>query len=263
MNRVDGKVAIVTGGGSGIGADSAILLGAAGASVLVTDLNLEGAQQTATAINEAGGSALAMRQDVTVEADWDAAISAAVDGWGKLNILVNNAGVSGAGMGTWEDQTLENFRKIMAINLDSIFMGSQRAIRVMKEADGGGSIINISSVMGIVGGAGAAYNASKGGVRLLTKSLCNHCGNMGYPIRVNSVHPGYVWTPLVRAIVDVMPEEENMTEDGLRALLTEKHPMGRLGEPIEIAKGVLFLASDDASFMTGSELVIDGGYTAV
>ncbi len=263
MNRVDGKVAIVTGGGSGIGAESARLLARAGASVLVTDVRQEAAEDVAAGIAADDGDAIAMGHDVTREADWDAVIGKAVDQWGKLNILVNNAGVSGAGMGTWEDQSLEDFRKIMAVNLDSIFMGCQRAIGHMAMSEGGGSIINISSVMGIVGGAGAAYNASKGGVRLMTKSLCNHCGNLGYPIRVNSIHPGYIWTPLVRAIVDVMPEEENMTEDGLRALLTEKHPIGRLGEPIEIARGVLFLASDDSSFMTGSELVIDGGYTAV
>lgn len=263
MNRVDGKVAIVTGGGSGIGAESSRLLARGGASVLVTDMNLSAAESVAESIVADGGNAMAMKHEVTSEPDWDAVISKSVDTWGKVNILVNNAGVSGAGMGTLEDQSLADFRKILAINLDAVFIGCQRAVGAMKEAEGGGSIINISSVMGMVGGAGAAYNASKGGVRLLTKSVAVYCGNMGYPIRVNSVHPGYIWTPLVRAIVDVMPDEENMTEDGLYEMLAEKHPMGRLGEAIEIAKGVLFLASDDASFMTGSELVIDGGYTAV
>ncbi len=131
----------------------------------------------------------------------------------------------------------------------------------MKDS-GGGSIINLSSVMGMVGGASAAYNASKGGVRLLSKSVAVYCGKMGYNIRVNSVHPGFIWTPLVRNLVDHM-DEGNMTEEGLREMLTERHPIGRLGVADDIAKGIVFLASDDASFITGSELVIDGGYTAV
>jgi len=137
-------------------------------------------------------------------------------------------------------------------------MGTQRAVRAMRER--GGSIVNISSVMGMVGGAGAAYNASKGGVRLLTKSVAAYCGTNGVPVRVNSVHPGYVWTPMVSGITRNVPQ---MTEEMLRNFLLPKHPIGRLGEPIDIARGVLFLASDDSSFMTGSELVIDGGYTAV
>jgi 3(or 17)beta-hydroxysteroid dehydrogenase len=125
----------------------------------------------------------------------------------------------------------------------------------------GGSIVNISSVMGIVGGAGPAYNASKGGVRLLTKSLASYCGRMAYPIRCNSVHPGYIWTPMVRQIAEV--HEEVSTEAELKEMLLLAHPIGRLGEPEDIAKGVRFLISDDSSFMTGSELVIDGGYTTV
>ena len=182
--------------------------------------------------------------------------------YGKLDVLVNNAGISGAGLGVFEDQSFENWRKVLSINLDGVFLGTQRAVIAMKDS-GGGSIVNISSVMGLVGGAGAAYNASKGGVRLLTKSVAVHCGTMGYNIRVNSVHPGYIWTPMVSGIVDVAPPEANLTEDGLKAMLIEKHPIGRLGVPEDIARGVLFLASDDSAFMTGSELVIDGGYTAV
>ena len=127
--------------------------------------------------------------------------------------------------------------------------------------DTGGSIINISSIMGIVGGAGAAYNASKGGVRLLTKSVAVYCGNNGYPIRCNSIHPGYIWTSMVRNVLEYVPEIE--TEEELQAMLIELHPIGRLGTPDDIANGVLFLASDASGFMTGSELVIDGGYTAV
>lgn len=262
MNRVDGKVALVTGGGSGIGAASARLLAEAGARVVVTDINGKAAGEVAGEILASGGDALALHHDVTSEVDWTEAIDKTLADYGKLNILVNNAGISGAGLGTFEEQTLENWHRVVSINLDAVFLGCQKAVAVMK-GSGQGSIINISSVMGMVGGAGAAYNASKGGVRLLSKSVAVYCGNMGYDIRVNSVHPGYIWTPMVASIVDVMPAEENMTAEGLRAMLTEKHPIGRLGEAIDIARGVLFLASDDSGFMTGSELVIDGGYTAV
>lgn len=262
MNRVDGKTAIVTGGGSGIGAATSRLLAEAGARVVVTDIDPKSAGEVAREILDAGGNALALHQDVTDETGWDEVIDKTLAEYEKLDILVNNAGISGAGLGTLEEQSFDAWRKVMSINLDAVYIGCRRAVLAMKET-GGGSIINISSVMGIVGGAGAAYNASKGGVRLLTKSVAVYCGNMGYNIRVNSVHPGYVWTPLVAGIVDVAPPEVNMTEAGLKAMLLEQHPIGRLGEPLDIARGVLFLASDDSSFMTGSELVIDGGYTAV
>jgi len=261
MNRVDGKTAIVTGAGSGIGKATSRLLSQAGARVVVTDIDARAAGETAREIEADGGAALALHHDVTSEVHWGAVIDKTLAEYGQLDVLVNNAGISGAGLGTFEDQTFENWHKVMSINLDGVFLGTQRAVLAMK--DSGGSIVNISSVMGIVGGAGAAYNASKGGVRLLTKSVAVHCGTMGYKIRVNSVHPGYIWTPMIANIVDIAPAEANLTEDGLRAMLVERHPIGRLGEPEDIARGVLFLASDDSSFMTGSELVIDGGYTAV
>lgn len=262
MNRVDDKVAIVTGGGSGIGAATSKLLSAAGARVVVTDVNAKAAGEVAKEILEAGGESLALHHDATDEAQWDDVIDKTLAEYGKLDVLVNNAGISGAGMGPFEEVSFDNWRKVLSINLDAVFIGTQRAVLAMKDS-GGGSIVNISSVMGIVGGAGAAYNASKGGVRLLTKSVAVHCGTMGYNVRVNSVHPGYIWTPMISSIIDVAPPEENITEDGLRAMLLEKHPIGRLGVPEDIARGVLFLASDDSGFMTGSELVIDGGYTAV
>ena len=147
----------------------------------------------------------------------------------------------------------------MSINLDAVNLGCRIAIQEMKVT--GGSIVNISSVMGLVGGAGPAYNASKGGVRLLTKSIASYCGRMGYPIRCNSVHPGYIWTPMVRQIAEVHEEVE--TEEALKEMLLLQHPIGRLGEPDDIANGIRFLISDESSFMTGSELVIDGGYTCV
>ncbi len=260
MNRIDGKTALVTGGGSGIGAATSLLFAKAGARVAVTDINLSAAEEIAEQIRQEGGDAIAIQQDVTSDQQWDQVLQQIIDQYSQLDILVNNAGVSGAGLPPLEEATLESWRKVMDVNLDSVFMGSQKAIMLMR--DHGGSIINISSVYGLVGGAGAAYNASKGGVRLLSKSLAVHCGTAGYNIRVNSVHPGFIWTPLVKDIVNHM-DEDNMTEEGFREMLTERHPIGRLGVADDVARSILFLASDDASFITGSELVVDGGYTAV
>ena len=257
MNRVDGKVAIVTGGGSGIGREASQLLSEAGAAVVVTDIDIDAADETAAAIVAEGRSAVAVKHDVGSPDDWTAVIDATLDCFGSLSVLVNNAGVSG-GVGMFEDTSLETWRQVMSVNLDGVFLGTQQAVKTMKHA--GGSIINISSVMGIVGGVNAAYNASKGGVRLLTKSVAAYCGNNNLPIRINSVHPGYVWTPMIQNIASVIP---GGTEQDVRDMLIPRHPIGRLGEPIDIARGILFLASDDSSFMTGSELVIDGGYTAV
>lgn len=258
MNRVENKTAIITGGGSGLGEASSELLALERANVIVTDINAEAAQQTVDIIQQRGGSAIAIEHDVTEPDQWRHVVDKAVSTFGALDILVNNAGVSGAAGIPMENVTFEDWRQVMSINLDAVFLGCQEAIREMKGR--GGSIINISSIMGIVGGAGAAYNASKGGVRLLTKSVAVYCGNHGYNIRCNSIHPGYIWTPMVRNVVEFVEDVD--TEEALRDMLVEKHPIGRLGVPDDIAKGVLYLASDDSSFVTGSELVIDGGYTA-
>lgn len=260
MSRVENKTAIVTGGGSGLGAASSELLAKEGAKVVVTDINADAAERTVNVIQQRGGSAIALHQDVADQDRWQEVIDATVSEFGGLDVLVNNAGVVGAGAGPMEHTSFESWRQVMTINLDAVFLGCQAAIRAMKSS-GGGSIINISSIMGIVGGAGAAYNASKGGVRLLSKSVAVYCGNNAYNIRCNSIHPGYIWTPMVRGIVEFVEEVES--EEALKEMLVEKHPIGRLGEADDIAKGVLFLASDESSFMTGSELVIDGGYTAV
>ncbi|MFP6793594.1 MAG: glucose 1-dehydrogenase [Pseudomonadales bacterium] len=260
MSRVKNKTAIVTGGGSGLGAASCELLAKEGAMVVVTDVNAEAAEQTANVIEQRGGKAIALHQDVVDQVRWQEVIDTTVSEFGGLDVLVNNAGIVGSGTAPMEDVSFESWRQVMTINLDAVFLGCQAAIRKMKSS-GGGSIINISSIMGIVGGAGAAYNASKGGVRLLSKSVAVYCGNNGYNIRCNSIHPGYIWTPMVRGIVEFIEEVD--TEDALKEMLVAKHPIGRLGEADDIAKGVLFLASDESSFMTGSELVIDGGYTAV
>ncbi len=259
MNRVDNKVAIVTGGGSGIGEATCLLLAEAGARVVVTDIDQTAAERIAGKIVDAGGQARPFHHDVVSESDWQRVIDGTIEVWGKPDVLVNNAGISGASRETFETTTFDQWRHVMNINLDGVFLGCQKAVQAMKAGDG--SIINISSVMGIVAGAAAAYNASKGGVRLLTKSVAVYCGNNGYKIRVNSVHPGYIWTPLIENALEYI--DEVTTEDQLRAWLTTLHPIGRLGTPEDVARGVLFLASDDSAFMTGSELVIDGGYTAV
>ena len=254
MARLENKVALVSGGASGLGQAQCLVMAREGASVVVTDINLEGAQAVADEIKAKGGTAIALHQDVTKEERWEEVIASVVEQYGKLDILVNNAGI-GAG-GNAEDCTLEDWRLVMSVNLDAVFLGTKHAIRVMKQT-GGGSIINISSIMGLIGAAGSgAYNASKGGVKLLTKSSALYCANAGYGIRVNSVHPGYVYTPLVQRFFDG-PDGEAAHQN-----LINLHPIGRLGQPEDIANGVLYLASDESSFVTGSELVIDGGYTA-
>lgn len=254
MGRVDGKVALVTGAAKGIGRETAILLAREGARVALTDLDEESGAKVAAEITAAGGEALFLSQDVADEASWQATLKTVVARFGALHILVNNAGI-GIG-GTVEDTSLEDWRKLMSINLDGVFLGIKHAIGAMKAT--GGSIINLSSIEGIIGDPNlAAYNASKGGVRILTKSAALHCAQSGYGIRVNSVHPGYIWTPMVEKYLDET-EDPAGNKEGLVSL----HPLGRLGRPSEIAAGILYLASDESAFTTGSELVIDGGYTA-
>lgn len=255
MGRVQGKVALITGAAKGIGREAALLLAREGARVAVTDVDEAEGRKVTEAIAAAGGEALFLKQDVADESQWQAVIAAVVERFGALNILVNNAGVALAG--SVEETSLEDWRWLMSINLDAVFLGTKHAILAMKET-GGGSIVNISSIEGIIGDPNlAAYNASKGGVRIFTKSAALHCARAGYKIRVNSVHPGYIWTPMVEGYLNET-EDPAAGKEGLVAL----HPIGRLGVAGDIANGILYLASDESSFMTGSELVIDGGYTA-
>jgi NAD(P)-dependent dehydrogenase (short-subunit alcohol dehydrogenase family) len=251
--RVQGKVAIVTGAASGLGAASARRLAEEGACVMLTDRAVAEGEKVAESILTIGGKAAFMAHDVTLEDDWSAVVAATLKAFGRLDILVNNAGVSGGGSPLME-QTLENWRGLLAINLDGVFLGMRAAGAAMAET--GGSIINLSSILGKVGQAGAgAYCASKGGVLMLTKAAAVEWAPL--KIRVNSIHPGYIDTPMVSGFLH---EAENSNE--LREMIINRHPLGRLGLAREIADGVVFLASDEASFMTGSELVIDGGYTA-
>ncbi len=253
--RLDDKVALVTGAGSGIGEAIAKRFAEEGALVFVTDLNAESAGRVADEITAAGGRAEARTQDVTDQTVWISVIEEIVAGHGALDILVNNAGI--VIPATVEEATLADWRTTQAVNGESVFLGTQSAIAVMRER--GGAIINISSIEGIIGEPQtAAYNYSKGGVRIFTKSAALLCGQKGYPIRINSVHPGFIMTPLVEGGVAAMAESDAQE---FMARVTAGIPMGGMGEPRDIANGCLFLASDESKYMTGSELVIDGGYT--
>ncbi|WP_395646929.1 glucose 1-dehydrogenase [Terricaulis sp.] len=254
MKRVAGKVALVTGGGLGLGRAACLMLAREGAQVAVTDVKEDEGRAVAEEIIGAGGEAIFLRHDVSKEEEWDNVVATTVKRFGGLDILVNNAGV--ALSANVEDTTLEQWRWLMAINLDGVFLGTKAAIARMKRK--GGSIINLSSIEGIIGDPNlAAYNASKGGVRLFTKSAALHCAKAGYGIRVNSIHPGYIWTPMVKAFLAAQPDP-----DAAAVAVAAMHPVGHLGDPDDIANAVLYLASDESKFVTGAELVVDGGYTA-
>ena len=252
--RIEGKVALVTGAASGLGAASARRLAAEGAKVVLTDVAADAGRTVADQIEDAGGAATFTAHDVTSEDGWRRVVAAALERFGRLDVLVNNAGVSG---GPQELMTLdlEAWRRVLSVNLDGVFLG-MRHVGPAIAAAGGGSVINISSILGKVGFAGAgAYCASKGGVALLTKSAALEWAPLG--IRVNSVHPGFIETPMV---VGALQQAENANE--MRDMIISRHALARLGVPREIADAVLFLASDESSFVTGAELVVDGGYTA-
>ena len=254
--RLKNKIALITGGGSGIGAATAKRFAEEGAHVVVTDINSDNAEYVVAEILANGGAATARWQDVTEEAPWDDLMQHIVEAHGGLDVLVNNAGIGTTG--TVEDTSLEDWRKTQAVNLDAVFMGTRAAVKVMKHR--GGSIINISSIEGMVGEANAAaYNASKGGVRIFTKSAALHCAAQHYNIRVNSVHPGFIMTAMVETGFASMHEDE---AEAMMARVTSEIPLAAFGEAVDIANGCLFLASDESKYMTGSELVIDGGFTS-
>jgi len=248
--RLEGKVAVVSGAGSGMGAAIAKLFAAEGAAVVVADIFEEGGQATTSEITEAGGRAQFIATDVTSDEDWQAAIQAAERDYGQLDILVNNAGLSST---AFEDPLdIEGWDAIMGVNATGVYLGTRAAIPAFRRA-GGGAIVNMSSILGFVGADGGhpAYSASKGAVRLLTKATATRYGPEG--IRANSVHPGFM--PPMRS------GSQSSSVDRRREAI-EATPLRRTGEVIEVANGVLFLASDEASFVTGTELVIDGGYIA-
>ncbi len=247
--RVAGKVALISGGAGGIGSATARLLAKEGAAVIIGDILEDEGRAAEAQIAETGGKALFVNLDVTSEDSWRNAVQSAVASFGKLDILVNNAGVSQRG--GVEETTSEAWDKVMDINVKGVFLGTQAVIPEMRKA-GGGSIINISSIYGLVGSGGSAgYHASKGAVRIFNKSTAIQYASEN--IRANSVHPGFIDTPMTRAHHD----NPNIHEERVA-----KTPIGRMGRPEDIAAGILYLASDESSFVTGSELVIDGGMTA-
>ena len=254
--RLDGKVALITGGAHGVkgelmgfGGASAWLFTAQGAKVVLCDIDAEAGEKTASQIRENGGDAIFARLDVTSASDWEAAVRTAVDSFGKLDVLVNNAGTS-AVTGV-EETTEEAWDGQMEVHAKGAFLGTKAVIPEMRRA-GGGSIINISSIYGLVGSPrAAAYHAAKGAMRIFSKSAAVQYAKDG--IRVNSVHPGFCETPMTSAGFDD-PERRKETE--------AKVPMGRYGQPEELAYAILYLASDESSYMTGSEVVVDGGMTA-
>ena len=250
MGRMDGKVALISGGSRGQGAAEARLFAREGAKVVIGDLlDVEGTR-VAAEIAELGGDAMYVHLDVTSEEDWQSAVAAAVSSYGKLDVLVNNAGIWRRGR--VEDTTVEDWDVIQNVNSKGVFLGTKAAIPEMRQA-GGGSIINISSTAGLVGGPrSTAYTASKGAVRLFTKATAIQYA--GENIRANSIHPGPIDTEMIH---QVWQGEDNSREESIA-----RTPLGRVGTVDDIAYGALFLASDESSFMTGSELVIDGGSTA-
>jgi len=257
--RVAGKVALITGGASGIGRGCAEKLAAEGAVVVVTDLQDAKGAETVAAIKAAGGTAEYLHHDVTDEATWESVIAAVKKAHGRLDILVNNAGI-GLG-GSVLEMSLADWRRQTAVNLDGVFLGTKHSIPLMRASGDGGSIINMSSVAGLKGSAIlAGYCATKGGVRLFTKSVAMECANAKDGIRVNSVHPGIIETPIWETIVNPATPGANAPPD-LDAMSAMAVPLGVKGYPEDIANGVLWLASDESRYVTGAELVIDGGLT--
>lgn len=249
MDRVKEKVAIVTGGAQGIGKATCLLLAKEGASVAVTDLNDEGGRKVAEEIRSSGGVADYWHIDVTREKEVERGFADIHKRYGKINILVNNAGIPGYHKATHEITT-EEWDKVIDIDLKGVYFCIKYAVPYMKQA-GGGSIVNVSSMLALLGGIDPVYHAAKGGVRLLTKSDATIYAADN--IRSNSVHPGFILTPLL--------ERMDLNEEGGEDTLKSTIPLGRLGRAEEVANGILFLASDESSFITGTEMVIDGGYS--
>jgi NAD(P)-dependent dehydrogenase (short-subunit alcohol dehydrogenase family) len=248
--RLEGKIALISGGARGMGAVEARLFAKEGAKIIIGDVLEDEGRKLEAEVNATGGEALFVRLDVTSEADWQKAVEAAVNRFGKLDVLVNNAGISGRGR--VEDTAVDEWDRVMAVNAKGVFLGTKVAIPAMRRA-GGGSIINISSQLGLVGTdhSSPQYQASKGAVRLLTKATAIQYAKEG--IRANSVHPGPIVTPMTEA-ARADPERYQ--------LMLSRIPLGCYGQPEDVAYGVLYLASDESRWVTGSELVIDGGWTA-
>lgn len=252
MKRLEDKVAIITGAASGMGAAEARLFAKEGAKVIATDIQVDELETVVEEITDEGGEAFAMEHDVTNKDDWEKVVGKVVDSHGRIDILVNNAGIGGAeGFASLDKVDLESWNKFMTVNSTGNFLGVKAVVPEMKKA-GQGSIVNTSSIAGLVGGAaGIQYSASKGASRLLTKTAAIELAPDD--IRINSIHPGFIDTPMV----SVITEDEEALEESLKAI-----PLGKTGTPEDVANLVLFLASDESAYITGTEIPIDGGYTA-
>lgn len=256
MKRLNDRVCLITGAASGIGLGIAETFLREGATVLLTDIDAENGERQAERLRQQGFNALFQQHDVTDESHWQRVMETVRERWARLDVLVNNAGI--AILADVESLTLEQWRRTNAINLDAVFIGTQRAIAAMKER--GGSIINVASIEGIIGEPMVpSYNASKGGVRIFTRSAAAHCARRGYPVRINNLCPGYVMTQMISGGLEKAGGDVAQQFQGY---LQQRIPMGRLGSVEEISNAALFLASDESSYMTGSDLVVDGGYLA-
>jgi 3(or 17)beta-hydroxysteroid dehydrogenase len=251
MDRVAGKVVLVTGAGSGIGRATATLLAKEGATVVVSDVNRAGGLET---VQQIGGRARFEEQDTTREVDWKRVIDGILEREGKLDGLVNNAGISGPFPSTFESETLEQWRRILSVNVEGVYLGCKYGVPAIR-GSGGGSVVNLSSLAAFLGTPDlSAYGASKGAVRQFTKTVAIDCARKGYKVRCNSVHPGIIMTPMGEAVV---PDEKK------RERVKRTIPVGEFGAPEDIAYGILYLISDESRFVTGAELVIDGGMNAI
>lgn len=254
MGRVAGKVALITGGASGLGLAAAKLMAAEGAKIVITDIQKD---KGPAAAREIGNGAVFLEHDVTSEQRWQEVVAETEKAFGKLHVVVNSAGIGTEG--TIEDTSLADFRKMMAINVEGVFLGCKYGIAAMKKHGEASSLVNISSVAGIVSGYQmCAYSASKGAVRMMSKSVALHCARACYNIRSNSVHPAFISTPMVEAPLAAAQDPEKARKRLLRMV-----PIGRIGEANDIGYMILYLASDESRFVTGAEMVVDGGCTAM
>jgi len=256
MGRLDGKMAFITGGAQGLGRAMGLLFAKEGAKVTVADINAGGAAAVAEEINSVrSGAGFACALDVTSQGQWQTALDQAVADMGGLNVLVNNAGIGGGT--TVEDTDFETWKKVQEVDVDSVFLGCKYAIPLMRP-HAPGSIVNVSSIAGLIAGHNmAAYNAAKAGVWLLSKSVALHCAKRGYRIRSNSLHPTFIDTPILDGMA------RGMSKDELKTKLARQVPLGVVGEPNDVGYAALFLASDESKFITGSEIKIDGGISAM
>jgi NAD(P)-dependent dehydrogenase (short-subunit alcohol dehydrogenase family) len=266
MNRLDGKVALISGAARGIGGETARLMAQAGAKLVIGDVLDDRGHDTVAAIGSAGGQAEYAHLDVTKEQDWTAAVDHAVGRFGKLDILVNNAGVFiGKGI---EEISVDEWNRLVGVNMTGVFLGTRLAAPALREAakssEHGSAIVNLASIAGIVGSQlDPLYSMTKGGVTLFTKSAALEFARKGYRIRVNSIHPGVIQTDMGEQTFVARSQRFGINDTAqVRQTVTETVPWGRLGVPMDIAKGIVFLASDDAGYMNGAGLVVDGGVTA-